>query len=120
MPSASRLEPLHQSVDGRGLPTALDQTAADAVFEIGRESDDAGIRARAWESLGGSALPAFTPTLLDDLARHASDDVRAAAATALKPHAEEVQVRAALEQARLDPSLVVRRAAQLALGAGTE
>ena len=121
LPSASRLAALHESVDGRGLPAVLDQTAAHAVFEIGRESADARIRARAWEYLGSSALPAFTPTLLEDLARHASDDVRAAAAAALKPHAEEAQVRAALEQARVDPALVVRRAAQLALGtAGTE
>lgn len=121
LPSPSRLAPFHESIDGRGLPTELDQTAAQAVFEIGRESADAGIRARAWESLAGSALPSFTPTLLEDLARHGADDVRAAAAAALKPHAEEMQVRAALEQARVDPSLVVRRAAQLALGtAGTE
>src|SRR6185503_4362346 len=121
LPSASRLAPLHESVDGRGLPTVLDQTAAHAVFEIGRESSDARIRSRAWESLGSSALPAFTPTLLEDLARHASEDVRAAAAAALKPYAGEMQVRAALEQARVDPSLVVRRAAQLALAAaGTE
>jgi HEAT repeat protein len=121
LPSASRLAALHESVDGRGLPTVLDQTAAHAVFEIGRDSADARIRAGAWESLGSSVLPAFTPTLLEDLARHAADDVRAAAAAALQPHAEEVQVRAALEQARLDPSLVVRRAAQLALStAGTE
>jgi hypothetical protein len=121
LPTASRLAVLHQSVDGRGLPTALDQTAAEAVFGIGRESADAGIRARAWESLGSSALPAFTPTLLEDLAGHATEDVRAAAAAALKPYAADVQVRAALEQARADPSLVVRRAAQLALGAaGTE
>jgi HEAT repeat protein len=117
LPSAARLAPLHESIDGRGLPTVLDQTAAQAVFEIGRESADARIRARAWESLGSSALPAFTPTLLEDLASHASDDVRAAAAAALKPYAEEMQVRAALEQARVDPALGVRRAAQLALGA---
>jgi HEAT repeat protein len=116
LPSPSRLEPLHQSVDGRGLPTALDQTAAHAVFEMGRESADARIRARAWELLGSSALPTFTPTLVDDLARHADDDVRAAAAAALQPYAAEVQVRAVLEQARDDPALVVRRAAQLALG----
>jgi HEAT repeat protein len=116
--SASRLAPLHESVDGRGLPTVLDETAAHAVFEIGRDSADARIRARAWESLGRAALPAFTPTLLEDLARHAADDVRAAAAAALEPYAEEAQVRAALEQARVDPSLVVRRAAQLALGTG--
>ena len=95
----------------------LDEIAAHTVFEIGRESADARIRARAWESLGGAALPAFTPTLLEDLARHAADDVRAAAAAALKPYAAEVQVRAALEQARGDSSLVVRRAAQLALDA---
>jgi hypothetical protein len=121
LPSAARLAPLHQSIDGRGLPTVLDQTAADAVFEIGRESADARIRARAWESLGGSALPAFTPTLIEDLAGHAAEDVRAAAAAALEPYAAEAQVRAALEQARADPALVVRRAAQLALGtAGTQ
>jgi HEAT repeat protein len=121
LPSASRLAPLHQSIDGRGLPTVLDETAANAVFEIGRDSADARIRAVAWESLGSSVLPGFTPTLLEDLARHAAESVRAAAAAALKPYAEEMQVRAALEQARVDPSLVVRRAAQLALGAaGTE
>ena len=115
LPSAARLAPLHESVDGRGLPTVLDEPAAQAVFEIGRGSDDARVRAVAWESLGSSALVAFTPTLIEDLARHASEDVRAAAAAALKPYAEEVQVRAALEQARIDPALVVRRAAQLAL-----
>jgi hypothetical protein len=121
LPSASRLAPFDESLDGRGLLTALDQTVAHAVFEIGRESADGRIRARAWESLGSAALPAFTPTLLEDLARHAAEDVRAAAAAALEPYAEEMQVRAALEQARSDPSLVVRRAAQLALGtAGTE
>lgn len=121
LPGAARLAPLHESVDGRGLPTVLDQTTAHAVFEIGRESADAQMRAGAWESLGSSALPTFTPTLLEDLARHAADDVRAAAAAALKPYAEEMQVRAALEQARSDPSLVVRRAAQLALStAGTD
>lgn len=116
LPSASRLAVLYESIDGRGLPTALDQTAAHAVFEMGRDSADARIRARAWESLGTSALPAFTPTLLEDLATHAAEGVRAAAAAALEPYAEEVQVRVALEQARVDPSLVVRRAAQLALG----
>ena len=121
LPSESRLAPLHESIDGRGLPTVLDETAAHAVFEIGRESADARIRALAWESLGSSALRAFTPTLLEDLARHATADVRAAAAAALKPYAGEMQVRAALERARVDPSLVVRRAAQLALAtAGTE
>jgi hypothetical protein len=121
LPSASRLAPLHESVDGRGLATVLDETAAHVVFEIGRESEDARIRALAWESLGSSAVPAFTPTLLEDLARHASEQVRAAAAAALKPYAAETQVRAALEQARVDSSLVVRRAAQLALAtAGTQ
>lgn len=120
LPSASRLAALHESVDGRGLPTVLDPTAAHAVFEIGRESADARMRASAWESLGSSALPAFTPTLLEDLARHAAEDVRAAAAAALQPYAEEMQVRAALEQARADPALVVRRAAQLALSTAGE
>lgn len=117
LPSASRLAPLHESVDGRGVPTVLDETAAHAVFAIGRESADARVRALAWESLGSSVLPAFTSTLIEDLARHASEDVRAAAAAALKPYAGEMQVKAALEQARSDPTLVVRRAAQLALGA---
>ena len=52
---------------------------------------------------------------LEDLAKHPVDDVRAAAAAALEPYAKEMQVRAALEQARTDAALGVRRAAQLAL-----
>jgi hypothetical protein len=120
LPSEARLAPLHESIDGRGLPTELDSASVQAVFLIGRDSAEAGLRARAWESLGSSALPEFTPTLIEDLARHASEHVRAAAATALEPYAKEMQVKAALEQARADSSLVVRRAAQLALGAGSE
>jgi len=121
LPSASRLAPLYESLDGRGLPSALDETAAQAVFEIGQRAEDARVRALAWESLRSSVLPAFKPTLIEDLDRHPSEDVRAAAATALGPYAGEAQVRAALEQARADPALVVRRAAQLALAtASTE
>ncbi len=35
LPSAARLAPLHQSIDGRGLPTVLDQTTAEARCRTG-------------------------------------------------------------------------------------
>lgn len=115
LPDDERLRPLYQSLDGRGFPVALDAAAARAVFEIGSAAGDPLVRGRAWDALSGVRDADFTATLLADLAGHAAENVRAAAAAALAPHAGDEAVRAALEQARADPSIAVRRAARAAL-----
>jgi HEAT repeat protein len=118
LPSEERLRPLYQSVDGRGFPVQLDGEAARAVFDIGRGTDDALLRARAWDALGDFGNPDFTATLLDDLAGHPAENVRASAASALRPYVDDPTVRAALEQAQADAVVSVRRAAQSALDSG--
>lgn len=96
-----RLQPLVDFLD-RDLMYShvLDGAQANAVFSIGRGSDDATVRSRAWSVLArGSLDPAFVPTLLDDLAAHGNEDVRHSAARALVQYADDVSVRAALERA---------------------
>jgi HEAT repeat protein len=110
-----RLRPLYQSVDGRGYPVALDDEAARAVFDIARGADDALLRARAWDALASVRNAEFTSTLLGDLADHPAENVRASAASALRPYVDDPAVRAALEQAQDDSVNAVRRAAQSAL-----
>jgi HEAT repeat protein len=114
-----RLRPLYQSVDGRGYPVELDDGAARAVFDIGRDAGDALLRARAWDALGSVRNDEFVPALLGDLVGHSAENVRASAASALRPYIDDPAVRRALEQAQSDPAVGVRRAAQSALGGGT-
>lgn len=118
LPSEDRLRPVYQSVDGRAFPLELDDETARAVFDIGRGTEDAIIRSRAWDSLSGFRNGDFTPTLLVDLAGHTAENVRASAASALRPYVDDPAVRAALERARDDPSIGVRRSAQAALDGG--
>jgi HEAT repeat protein len=94
----------------------LTDEAARAVFEIGLRSTDAGVRSWAWSNLRRVYDPSFTDALLDDLANHPSDSVRSQAAGALAQYADDLTVRATLEQAESDPSFEVRRAARRALG----
>jgi HEAT repeat protein len=110
-----RLRPLYQSVDGRGYPVELDDEAARAVFAIGRDADDALLRARAWDAISSVHNEEFAPTLLRDLADHSAENVRASAASALRPYVDDPAVRAALERAQSDTVVSVRRAAQSAL-----
>jgi hypothetical protein len=53
--------------------------------------------------------------LLEDLAQHPGETVRAGAATGLRQHRDDPNVRAALEGAQADSSLRVRQAARNAL-----
>jgi hypothetical protein len=57
---------------------------------------------RAWDALRDSGNTDFTATLLDDLAGHPAENVRASAASALQPYVDDPVVRAALEQAQTD------------------
>lgn len=95
----------------------LTAEASRAVFDIGRNSNDAEIRSEAWSTLAAQDIhdPAFTETLLHDLGNHSSVIVREQAARALGPYLDDPAVRAALEQVQNDPSAVVRRAARRAL-----
>ena len=118
LPNAERIRPLYQSVDGRGFPVPLSDEAARVVFDIGRSAEDAILRSRSWDSLSGIRHPDFTQTLLDDVAGHPVENVRASAAAALTAYADAAAVRAALEQAQGDASMSVRRAARSALEGG--
>ncbi len=96
----------------------LTKEAARAVFDIGVNATDPGIRSLAWSRLGQSKVddPSFTSVLLDDLASHQSDEVRSMAAYALAQYIDDPAVRAALSQAKNDASFSVRYAARKALG----
>ena len=101
----------------RAREVTLTTEAAQAVFNIGTDSDDPDIRAMAWGKLGRSGIgnPEFIPVLLSDLANDPNLEVRTMAAFALKHYANESEVRAALEQAEKDRSFKVREAARTAL-----
>jgi hypothetical protein len=94
--------------------------AARAVFEIGRREQDPQVRTMAWNTLWmGKTDEAYVPVMLDDLARHPDDVVRMAAVNVLdtyfRTHGDNADVRAALERARSDQSMEVRRRASWAL-----
>lgn len=119
LPARSRLYNLGAgSSDGRFVLSleAIGEDAAGEVFEIGRREADPRVRSMAWNILA-RALPdaSFRPVLLGDLAGHQDEYVRSAAATALRGHAQDPDVRAALQRATEDPSMEVRRAAAAAL-----
>jgi HEAT repeat protein len=96
----------------------LTKEAARAVFDIGVNATDPGIRGMAWSRLNHSDVddPSFTAVLLDDLANHPNDGVRSMAANALAQYIDDPAVRAALSQADNDASFSVRYAARKALG----
>lgn len=120
LPVRSRLISLQDSSpDGRFRMFSirdLGNEAARVVFDIGQGERDAGLRRMAWTALK-HARPddAFEPVLVEDLASHADEFVRAAAATALAGYVDRSTVRAAFERALNDPSIAVRRAAGEAL-----
>jgi hypothetical protein len=120
LPVRSRLIALQgSSPDGRfWMLSILDlgDEAARIVFDIGQRQRDAGLRRMAWTALN-HARPddAFAPVLVEDMASHEDEYVRAAAATALAGYADRPAVRAAFERAMNDPSMAVRRAAGNAL-----
>ncbi|HET8698185.1 MAG TPA: HEAT repeat domain-containing protein [Gammaproteobacteria bacterium] len=95
--------------------TGLGDDAARAVFAIGANAADADIRQTAWLLIKDVRDPSFTRVLLDDLARHPSGDVRAAAAAALTLYRDAPGVSAALERAQRDPVDAVQQAARAAL-----
>lgn len=118
VPADERLTAVHVMHGWTAHQVPLTAEASRAVFDIGRESNDAEIRAIAWSTLARQRIhdPAFAGTLLHDLARHGSESVREEAARALEPYLDDPAVRAALEQAENDPSAEVRRAARRVLG----
>ena len=59
--------------------TTLGDDAARVAFTIGANAADADVRGTAWYLLTGVRDASFTRTLLEDLERHPSDDVRARA-----------------------------------------
>jgi len=93
----------------------LGDEAVRAVFALGSSADDAEVRSRAWGLLGDVSERDFVPALLEDLERHPVEAVRAGAATGLRQHRDDPEVRAALDRALADPSLLVQRAARNAL-----
>lgn len=99
----------------RNVPLTVE--AAWAVFDIATRSKDPAIRSSAWLTLKRSEVhnPTFMGALLDDVANHPSESVRAAAARTLELYREDPDARAALEQAQSDRSAEVRRAARWAL-----
>ncbi|HET7130911.1 MAG TPA: HEAT repeat domain-containing protein, partial [Gammaproteobacteria bacterium] len=90
----------------------LGDDAAQAVFTIGANTADPDIRGTAWYWLRGAHSASFAPTLLDDLARHPSEQVRARAAAALTPYSDDPAVSAALARALRDPAESVQKAAR--------
>lgn len=110
-----RLRPLTDSLDGRAFPLELDDGAARAVFAVGAGTADPLLRSRAWNGLRLTRNDDFARTLLADLAAHPAEAVRTSAAGALRLYVDDAGVRAALERARGDASVNVRRAAQAAL-----
>ncbi|HET6628710.1 MAG TPA: HEAT repeat domain-containing protein [Woeseiaceae bacterium] len=118
LPALERLDAL-SIFDGRGIRIVpLTAEAARAVFDIATSSEDVATRSIAWGRLasGGIRNPAFTGALLDDVASHPSPSVRAEAVRALEAYRDDPDVRAALAQAKVDPSADVRRAARSVLG----
>ena len=112
-----RLRPMMESADGRGVPASLGDEAARAVFDIGRRSEDSGVRARAWWSLGRAGPnPEFARALLADLTTHVEENVRGAAAAGLAQYTDDPAVWTGLERAMAeDVSQNVRRRAREAL-----
>lgn len=106
-------------LEGRNARSVqLTKEAARAVFDIGVNATDPGIRGWAWSRLGRSDVddPSFKSILLDDLANHPTDEVRSMAAYALAQYIDDSAVLAALGQAESDASFLVRYAARKALG----
>lgn len=122
LPARARL--LHAqsgSPDGRFMTVGqLGPEAARVVFDIGRRERDPQVRAMAWTSLWvGTPEEEYVPVMLDDLASHPDEEVRTAAVNVLdvylQKRGDNPDVRAALERARSDQSIDVRRRASWAL-----
>jgi hypothetical protein len=113
-----RLRPITSSPDGRGLRVPLNDEAARAIFDMGRRSEDAGLRSQAWWSIArAGAHPEFAQVLLADLTSHPEENVRGAAAAGLADYTDDPVVRTGLERAMAeDASQNVRREARAALG----
>lgn len=96
----------------------LTKEAARAVFDIGANATDPGVRGSAWSRLGRSNVddPTFASVLLYDLANYPDDEVRSMAAYALAQYTGDSEVRAALVEAESDASFLVRYAARKVLG----
>jgi hypothetical protein len=73
----------------------------------------------AWRLLGGVYEPTFIGAMLDDLANHPAEMVRAAVACGLRQYVADRAVSAALENAQSDSSARVRRSARGALTGGS-
>jgi hypothetical protein len=88
-----------------------------AIFNIGSNEQDPRVRQMAWGTLERVAPDdTFMPVLLGDLTSHPDEYVRSAAAKVLKNYQGNPSVREALERARSDSSMAVRREAGAALG----
>lgn len=115
LPTRSRLFALAPfTMDGRfvGSVSDIGADAAAVVFAIGRREHDPQMRRMAWDVLD-RATPdkEFVPVLLGDLRAHSDEYVRAAAAKVLSRHVDDPDVREALDRAREDTSMEVRRVA---------
>lgn len=116
LPVRSRLRELAPvTMDGRFLYLRDAEFGADAarvVFDLGRQSQDPGIRLMAWDILGHAKPDAsFIPQFRSDLKDHPDEYVRVNAVKLLFPHPSDPAVSKALEAARNDPSPQVRIAA---------
>jgi HEAT repeat protein len=118
LPDRERLMAMSLLEGHNARSVQLTKEAARAVFDIGVNATDPGIRGSAWSKLGRSEVdePSFTSVLLDDLANYPNDEVRTMAAYALAQYIDDPAVRAALSQAENDTSFLVRYAARKALG----
>jgi HEAT repeat protein len=118
LPDRERLMAMSLLEGHNARSVQLTKEAARAVFDIGVNATDPGIRGSAWSKLGRSNVdePSFTSVLLDDLANYPNDEVRTMAANALAQYIDDPAVRAALSQAENDTSFLVRYAARKALG----
>jgi HEAT repeat protein len=119
LPGRSRLITLiGGSSDGRfvGRLDRIGSDAAGVVFEIGQRDPDPRVRAMAWDALYfGQADREFlsrdvVPLLLGDLRNSTNERVRAGAARILAGFKDNAEVSAALQRARTDSSIIVRRA----------
>jgi hypothetical protein len=116
LPARSRLLNLQSaSPDGRFPTLSIGEFGTEAsrvVFNIGRYEQDPQLRAMAWGILQ-RALPdeVFVPVLVGDLSNNPDEYVRASAAQVLTRYVRNPVAREALERARNDPSLAVRRIA---------
>jgi hypothetical protein len=121
LPARSRLLDLQAIVpDGRfGALVSVADMGTDAprvIFDIGRNEQNPKVRQMAWRALQFAAPDeAFLPVLLGDLTSHPDEYVRAGAAQVVANYASNSAAHDALDRARSDSSIWVRRAAGSAL-----